>query len=137
MRIIDTAHALAAIQAFNNRNVDEAVITAWHEILQPYELSDCLRAIYAYFRGSKEWIMPSDITSRISEYRAERINEFKDGLKLSDADERAALTAGTWSEAQRELFRLAGNGHLTPATYDDYQAGRIQLQDLAMKAVGQ
>lgn len=135
MRIIDTAQVLARIQAFNNRTVDEAVITAWHEILEPYELADCLRAVTEYFARSKDWVMPADITSRVSEYRTARINEFKNGLQLSEADERAAGIAGTWPAAQRELHRLAGNGHLTPTMYDEYQAGNIRLQDVTKKAI--
>lgn len=133
MKIIDTAQVLARIQAFNNRNVDQVVITSWHEILEPYELADCLRAVTDHFRASKDWIMPSDITNRVNEYRADRINSFKYGIRLSDADEKAAVDAGTWSQAQAGILRLAGNGRLTPDNYDDYLAGRIQLQQIATK----
>jgi hypothetical protein len=133
MRIIDTAQVLARIQVFNNRSVDELVITAWHEILEPYELADCMRAVTEYFQKSKEWVMPVDIMHLVHEYRKARIDEFKNGLRLSDADDRAAAMAGTWPAAQRELYRLAGNGHITPALYDDYQAGKIQLAEIQSK----
>lgn len=133
MRTIDTAQVLARIAVFNNRSVDELVITAWHELLEPYELADCLRAVTEYFQRSKEWIMPVDVLNLVKEYREDRIHDFKDGIRLSDDDDRAASMAGTWPAAQRELYRLAGNGHITPALYADYQAGKIQLTEIKAK----
>lgn len=127
MRISDTAQVLARIAVFNNRTVDELVIKAWHEILEPYELADCLRAVTEYFQSSKEWIMPADVLSLVKGYREDRIREFKNGIRLSDDDDRAASMAGTWPAAQRELYMLAGNGRITVAEYEDYQAGKTQL----------
>lgn len=133
MKIIETSQVLAKIQAFNNRTVDRAVVTMWHEILEPYEMADCLRAVTDYFRENKAWIMPVDITERVREYQKTRIAEFKGDLRLSDSDERKALSSESWREANKRLHHLARNGHLTPAQYDDYQAGRIQLDNITPK----
>lgn len=133
MRIIDTAHVLAKIQAFTNRNVDEAVITTWHEILEPYELEDCLRAVTDYFRRSKEWLMPIDILELVKGYQADRLKAFPADLRIAEADDRACLDNAGWAKKNRHLHYLAKNGHITPAQYEDYHAGKIHLADLGPK----
>lgn len=132
MRIMDTAQVLAKIQAYSNRNVDEAVITVWHEILEPLELQDCLRAVTDHYRDSKEWLMPSDIVSRVRTYREARLNKFPNGILLSPEDERQAIESKggmqTYRDACRSLRHLAANGELTPAAYEAYQDGKLQLE---------
>lgn len=135
MRIAETAKVLAKIQAFNNRGVDEAVITTWHEILEPYLVEDCLRAVTDHFRHSKEWIMPVDIIRHVNEYQTKRLSAFPGTLRLSDDDERAGLDSGEWREANKRIRRLAANGHITPKQYDDYHAGNLRLDQLGPKEI--
>lgn len=133
MNILETTQVLAKIQAFTTRKVDEAVIMAWHEVLAPCNADDCLKAVSEYFTRSKEWIMPVDILDLVKGYRGERIREFKDGLRLSDEDQKDAFINGRYGEASKQLYALAGNGHLTPAMYTDYQAGKLQLSQITPK----
>ncbi|MDQ0854812.1 hypothetical protein QFZ79_002923 [Arthrobacter sp. V4I6] len=122
MNIIETGMVLAKIQAFDNRNVDDATILAWQEVLEPHTVQDALAAVSAYFRTNASWIMPSHIVDRVRDVEQARAREFKNGCHLNGADEERAL-GGTWSESMRVLNRAVATGRLTPAAYDAYQAG--------------
>ena len=138
MQINETSAVLAKIQAYSNRNVDKAVILAWHEILEPYALKDCLNAVADHYRHSKEWLMPADIVARVKEYRQERIDKFRDGIHLSPADERRLLEAGDmahWRDTNRRLRTAAADGELTPEAYEAYQDGRLQLDNITRKEI--
>lgn len=137
MNITETGRLLAEIQAFNNRTVDKAVILAWQKALADCQLTDCLRAVTAYFQVSKEWIMPSDIIDRVNDYREERRSKFPSHMHLTDRDEQAAMEAGTWAANNRALLRMAGDGDMTPADYQAYQDGKLELHTLIRKELNQ
>lgn len=139
MDIVETGVLLAKIQAFDNRNVADATIVAWQEILEPHTLPDCLSAVRDYYRGSSEWIMPSHIVERVRLVEEERLRHFKNGCHLNRADEERTLEGGaSWSEGMRELNRAARTGALTPAAYEAYQDGEQPLQAiLGRKELGQ
>lgn len=130
MDLKETGEVLAKIQAFNNRNVDEAVLRAWHDALNDQQLQDCLRAVTDHFKESNEWIMPSHIIQRVKEYRRSRISKFKSDIHLNRVDEANTKTNEEWQEASRELINAAAGGHITPAQYEDYQDGNLTLTNL-------
>lgn len=135
MNIIETGMVLAKIQAFDNRNVDDATILAWQEVLEPHTLPDALAAVSAYFRTSTAWIMPAHIVDRVRDMEQARVREFKNGCHLNGADEKAAL-AGNWSESMRALNRAAATGRISPAAYEAYQASEQPLESfLTRKAL--
>lgn len=52
---------LSKVQAYDNRDIGEAVIRAWHESLGDLELGDCLAAVTHHFAESQAWLMPAHI----------------------------------------------------------------------------
>jgi hypothetical protein len=138
MNIIETGMVLAKIQAFDNRNVDDATTIAWQEVLEPHTLQDALAAVSAYFRTNTAWIMPAHIVERVREVEQERVRQFRNGCHLNRADEELTLTdrGGNWSESMRALNRAAATGALTPAAYEAYQASEQTLASvLTRKAI--
>lgn len=133
MDIVETGVVLAKIQAFDNRNVDDATTIAWQEVLAPHTLQDCLAAVADYFRTNTAWIMPAHIVGRVKDAEQDRLRAFRDGLHLNRADEESR---GNWSESMRALNRAAATGRLTPAEYAAYQDGALTLTAaLSRKAI--
>jgi len=139
MDIVETGVVLAKIQAFDNRNVDDATTIAWQEVLEPHTLQDALKAVSDYFRVSSAWIMPSHIVERVQAMEEARQHQFKNGCHLNPADEDkifATGDSGSWSKAMRALNRAARTGALTPAAYEAYQSGDQPLEAfLSRKAI--
>lgn len=137
MNIAETAMVLAKIQAFDNRNVDDATVVAWQEILQPHTVQDALTVVSDYFRVNSSWIMPSHIVERVRMIEDGRMYDFKNGCHLNRADEERMLGLN-WSEGMRALNRAVRTGALSPEAYEAYQSGDKPLEAfLARKAVAQ
>lgn len=117
MNIVEAGMVLAKIQAFDNRNVDDATVVAWQEVLERHTLTDALTAVSDYFRANSAWIMPAHIVERVRAMEEDRVYEFKNGYHLNRADEEA----DDWSEQMKALGRAVRTGALTPAAYDAYQ----------------
>lgn len=139
MRIEETSALLAKIQAFDNRNVDEAVLSAWFEVVAPFTLKDCLDSVTDYFRTSTAWLMPAHIVERVRAIEEGRVNTFKNGYHLNPADEDRILLSGdssAWSNGMRALHRAVRTGSLLPAVYEEYQNGTQPLEAfLSRKAI--
>lgn len=123
MEIHETASVLAKIQSFDNRNVDNPNIMAWHEILAPYTLQDCSKAVGQYFAKYSAWIMPAHVIDLVREIEAARKNAFHSGVRPTQADEES----GHWLEATRRLNRAVATGQLTPAAYQRYHDQNLTL----------
>lgn len=128
MNIAETSMVLAKIQAFDNRNVDDATILAWQEVLEPHTLQDALVAVSDYFRAYSAWIMPAHIVERVRAIEEDRSRQFKNGCHLNRADEERMLTGGSWSAGMKALNRAARTGVLSPAAYEAYQSGEQPLE---------
>jgi hypothetical protein len=124
MRIEETSALLAKIQAFDNRNVDEAVLSAWSEVVEPYTLADCLAAVTDYFRTSTAWIMPAHIVERVMLTQRARLDGFGAQPRLSDHDEQ---TCGDYSAANKALYGAIRNGRMDRAAYERYQASTVGI----------
>ena len=136
MNIAETSMVLAKIQAFDNRNVDDATVIAWQEVLEPHTLQDALKAVSEYFRVNSTWIMPAHIVERVRFMEDARTYEFKNGYHLNRADEEKMLERGAWSAQMKELNRAVRTGALTPAAYEAYQSGEQPLESfLNLKAI--
>lgn len=128
---------LAKIQAFDNRNVSDETIMAWHEVLAPHTVGDALEAVTDYFKANTGWIMPAHVVDRVRAVEKRRIDAFKDGYHLNPADEQAAFESGEWSSACRELVRAIATGALAPSAYEAYQSGAQPLEAfLSRKELG-
>lgn len=121
MRIEETSALLAKVQAFDNRNVDEAVLSAWSEVLRPHTLRDCLAAVTSYYTTNTGWIMPAHVVDRVRAMEKRRIDEFRSGYHLNQVDADAALESGQWRETCQSLVRAIATGALTPEAYEAYQ----------------
>jgi hypothetical protein len=139
MRIEETSLLLAKIQAFDNRNVDEAALSAWSEVVAAHTLTDCLAAVTDYYRSYSAWIMPAHIVERVRAMEEDRVNQFKDGYHLNPADEDRILLSGdsaSWSNGMRALHRAVRTGALSPDVYAAYQDGTQPLEAfLTRKAI--
>lgn len=124
MRIEETSALLAKIQAFDNRNVDEAVLSAWFEVVEPYTLVDCLAAVTDYFRSATAWIMPAHVVDRVTATQRARVDSFGAQPRLSDHDEE---NCPDYSAANKALFRAIKTGQMDRATYDRYQASSVGI----------
>lgn len=132
MNIAETAMVLAKIQAFDNRNVDDATVVAWQEVLEPHTVQDALIAVSEYFRVNSSWIMPSNIVERVRMMEDARTYEFKNGYHINRADEER----GDWSPQMKLLSRAVRTGALTTAAYEAYQSGDQPLESfLNIKAI--
>ncbi|ALE05524.1 hypothetical protein AL755_08585 [Arthrobacter sp. ERGS1:01] len=123
MEIQETAAVLAKIQSFDNRNVDNPNIMAWHEVLAPYTLNDCLKAVSQYFAKSADWIMPAHVVERVRAIEECRRNKFHSGVYPTQNDEQS----GNWIEVTRRLNRAVATGTLTPAAYQRYHDQNLTL----------
>lgn len=119
---------LAKIQAFDNRNVSDETIMAWHEVLAPHTVQDALAAVSDYFKGNAAWIMPAHIVERVRATERARIDTFKDGYHLNPADDQATVERGEWQTATRALRRAVATGALTPQAYAAYQSSDLTLE---------
>lgn len=144
MNIIETSEVLAKIQTFDNRTVDEATVTVWHEVLEPYQIHDARRAVTEYYTHNRTWLMPSDLVDRIKEYRVRRLQEFGADVRISEADENRIMRGnGSMRELHAEassitkqLRTMAADGHITPEQFKAYADDKIALADLMrLKAV--
>lgn len=126
MDIIETGKVLAKIQAFDNRNVDEAVLSAWFEVLEPFTLRDSLEAVTDYFRTSTAWMMPAHVVERVQATERARVDSFGAQPRLSDHDER---TCEDYSAAGKALFRAIKTGAMDRAAYDQYQESTVGILD--------
>ncbi|HBH58506.1 MAG TPA: hypothetical protein DDY41_10280 [Arthrobacter bacterium] len=136
MNIAETSMVLAKIQAFDNRNVDDATTIAWQEVLEPHTVQDALEAVSDYFRVYSAWIMPAHIVERVRAMEEDRVNQFKNGCHLNPADEDRTLAGAGWSEGMRALHRAVRTGALSPAAYAAYQDGTQPLEAfLGRKAI--
>lgn len=128
MNIAETSMILAKIQAFDNRNVDDATIIAWQEVLEPHTAQDALKAVSDYFRVNSAWIMPAHIVERVRAMEDARVHEFKNGYHLNRADEERGWDGRDWSSAMKALGRAVRTGAITPAAYEAYQNSDQSLE---------
>ncbi len=140
MNITETGALLAKVQAFDNRTVDEAVLMAWQEILEPHILPDCLAAVKDYYRRNSKWIMPSHVVSFVEDVEARRLRDIRGDVRLSDRDEEKFLALGgaAWAEQMRVLRRMVASGGMSAVDFATYSDGNLELETFTpIKAIRQ
>lgn len=66
MKSVDeTARLLSQAGVIDHRRPDEVALLAWHELLAPYALRDCLDALRAHRRESADYLQPAHIIGRV------------------------------------------------------------------------
>ena len=66
---------LTVAAAFDNRKPDPDAAMAWSLALDGYGFEDCRDAIVAHYRTTRDWIMPSDVTTAVKRTRGSRIED--------------------------------------------------------------
>ena len=64
---------LTVAAAYDNRKPDPDAAMAWSLALDGYGFEDCRDAIVAHYRTTRDWIMPSDVTTAVKRTRGSRI----------------------------------------------------------------
>jgi len=72
----EAAALLTVAAAFDNRKPDADAATAWALALEGQRFQDCRDAIVAYYRKSRDWIMPSDVIEGVQGVRFARLEKF-------------------------------------------------------------
>lgn len=110
----EAAALLTVAAAFDNRKPDADQARAWAMALDGLRFEDCRAAIVAHYQGSRDWMMPSDVITKVKRIRNERVLAYgllPDPPAHIDPDDTAALQRWT-----RDLTRSIADGELTTTT---------------------
>lgn len=72
MNLSETAHALALVQAFDQRTVGDADVVAWQSLLPDATLADTEEAIRRHYAERTERIMPAHVRHLVRDIHGER-----------------------------------------------------------------
>lgn len=127
----ETAQALALIQVYDNRTVDELTIKAWHKLLWKYTLQDVTAAVEQFFETETTYLKPADIIGRVKRIRVRRLEKFG-GVHLNYNDEFDDEGERLPDAAQRitYLLELIKSGAIQPSTYKAYKQQQLELHEL-------
>lgn len=130
----DTTRLLQHAGVIDHRRPDDAALLAWHELLGPYTLRDCLDALNAHRRESTEYLQPAHIVARVRAMQRVR--------SLSVPSEANPEIERDYPAACRALAAAVRNGVMDRAAYEEYVEGSVPAetfiqQRLARAAVGQ
>lgn len=135
MNYEETGEVLGAIALYDARNIDEAMIMAWHKMLHPYTLPDCLAAVEAHFRESTDYLLPAHIIRRVKSTRSRRLALAENPvLRYADEYDSDGNLQPDAQHNREHLRNLIANGQLTPKDYEQYRDGKIDLQQLGTMA---
>lgn len=102
MNLEEAGAVLAKAAGYDNRNVGEANVRAWHEALADLDVRDCLAAVAEHHRSSTEYLMPVHIRRLAADIRRERYHhEIADEQRL--ALEAYAKEAGPLADRSEEI----------------------------------
>lgn len=90
MEIQETAKVLALIRLGDNRQVDEAVVRHWHDLIGDLPVGDALEAVRSHRRGSTEWLTPAHVRAGVRRVRGGRLALAGDPVPDVDPDDVAA-----------------------------------------------
>lgn len=72
MNLSETAKVLAQMQAYDQRTVGESDVHAWQAILADASFEDCQEAVFRYYSGHVERMMPAHVRRLVGEFESER-----------------------------------------------------------------
>lgn len=72
MNLSETDQLLTLISNVDNRNIDDATVLVWHEILGDLPYAECVAAMKAHFRENTEYLTPAFIRARARMLREDR-----------------------------------------------------------------
>ena len=109
----EAAALLTIAAAYDNRKPDPDAAKAWAMALEGLRFEDCREAVVAYYRSSREWLMPVDVIQAVKRLRHARIDAF------GPFDPPPELDPKDYSPWLADMLRRIGDGDLTdPAELD-------------------
>lgn len=76
MDVEETAELLSLAALTDRRDVDEAVLEWWHELLAETDYRDGRAALIRHYRTSREYLMPVHITQGVLDLERARLDAF-------------------------------------------------------------
>lgn len=109
MNVAETGKLLALIRVGDNRQVDQATIAAWHDVVSDLPLADALEAVRQHRRTSTEYLMPAHVRAGVHAMRVERLRVTPAPCPLAPPDDVAAYVA-----QRRALVEAIASGRVAP-----------------------
>ncbi|WP_169165134.1 hypothetical protein [Cellulomonas taurus] len=91
--IQQTAQLLALVQIGDNRRVDRATVSAWHDLVCELPIDDALEAVRAHRRETTDYLMPAHVIAGVKRIRGARLAAAPPPLPDVDPDDVAAYQA--------------------------------------------
>lgn len=125
----EAAALLAIAAAFDNRKPDPDAATAWAIALEGADFDDCRTAIVAYYRSSKEWLMPSDVISGVVAIRRKRIDDY--GL-ITPPDDLDPDDPNAYTLWYSTTMKAIASGQIVRSTEPTEELPRRDLRELGI-----
>jgi hypothetical protein len=111
MNIAETGRVLAKASAIDNRDVGQAAVLAWHEVLHDLDYTDALDAVARHRRESHEYLQPVHIRRLVriirDERRASTVAKALPPGRFENDPERAARTTTGAARVRQMLAEIA------------------------------
>lgn len=123
----EAAALLTVAAAFDNRKPDADQARAWSLALNDLRFEDCREAIVEHYRGSREWMMPVDVRTKVKKLRSDRIAAYGPIQPPADID------PDDWAAIQRyelDTRRAIADGEITNPT-PELEAGPLDREAAA------
>lgn len=122
----DTIDLLSAVTASDSREIGEADVTIWSEVLGTMQLSDCLAALIEFRRESPGvWLEPGHIVKLVratvlARHEAEQLT-LAEQRQIADMTRREKLLAGL-TPAERERAIITSEGEIKVPASPEHRA---------------
>lgn len=73
MNLRETGALVGLIAIGDNRQVDDAVVRHWHDLVGDLDFEDACDAVKAHRRESRTWLLPVDVRERVHTARRARL----------------------------------------------------------------
>ena len=124
--VAETSRLLQQAGVIDHRRPDDVTLLAWHELLAPYSLRDCLDALRAHRTESTEYLQPAHIINRVRAVQRRRL--------LAVPAEANPDVEADYPAACRALARAIRDGVLSRADYEAYLDGQQPAEVVIRRA---
>lgn len=93
MNAAEAALLLSMASAYDNRTVSEIAARAWAEALEDVDLVDAKTVLVEHYRGTRDWLMPVNILTGVSDIRRARLRATPVSVPEVDPDDARAYLA--------------------------------------------
>ncbi len=98
---------LARLHLLDNRQIDQATASHWHELLEPYTLTECLAALRTHATTSTDYLLPAHIVALVKTAR-------KDAIMRAEIENPVSAPAPKPPELRAHVRSLAPTRRLRP-----------------------